>query len=185
MSTIYLLRKEQPNGVSYLTLVTREQWLSVIRRERNRFFIRDCIFDCGHMDCMVIETTEEEYQKWNQERMASIRNYRIGQDIQKISLDEYVQNVDGLVPLRDVIEADNRTEELAIDSIQLKAIRQALAGWRFWGVDILDLYLAGEQKACVSIMMKKYGVTPQTARKYKRQFENFIKKFLLSVSFSS
>lgn len=54
MSTIYLLRKEQPNGVSYLTLVTREQWLSVVRRERNRFFIRDCIFDCGHMDCILL-----------------------------------------------------------------------------------------------------------------------------------
>ena len=40
-----------------------------------------------------------------------------------------------------------------------------------------ELYLAGEHRSCVPMLVRRYKVSPQTARKYKRQFENFLKKF--------
>lgn len=183
MSATYLLMKEQPDGTVGLSLATREEWLEAIHQGEHRYFIRDCIVDQGQMDCIVIETTEEEYRKWNKERMASQRNRQNRHGIQMLSLDEGIQSADGELLFRDTVEADDRTEELAIDSIQMKDLRHALAAWRPWGVEILDLYLASEQKACVPILARKYRVSPQTARKYKRQFESFLKKFLRGVSF--
>ena len=55
--------------------------------------------------------------------------------------------------------------------------RKELEDWRPWGVFLLELYLAGEHRSCVPMLVRRYKVSPQTARKYKRQFENFLKKF--------
>ena len=183
MSTTYLLMKEQQDGTVALSVATREEWLEAIHKDGRRYFIKDCIIDQGQMDCIVIETTKEEYRKWNQERMASQRNRRNEQNIQLLSLDESVQNTDGQILFRDTIKSDDHTEELVIDSIQMEILRHALEAWKPWGTELLDLYLAREQKACVSILARKYSVSLQTARKYKRQFENFIKNFFRGVSF--
>lgn len=64
-----------------------------------------------------------------------------------------------------------------VDKVQLEALQKELEDWRPWGVFLLELYLAGEHRSCVPMLVRRYKVSPQTARKYKRQFENFLKKF--------
>ena len=48
---------------------------------------------------------------------------------------------------------------------------------------MLEQYLAGRKRSCSADMAEKYGVSEQVIRKYKRQFEEFIRKFFEGISF--
>ena len=41
----------------------------------------------------------------------------------------------------------------------------------------MEYYIAGKKASCTKAIAMKYKVSEQTARKYKRQFEAFVKKF--------
>ncbi len=74
-------------------------------------------------------------------------------------------------------------EEQVCSQMMELQLREALAAWKPWANDMLDCYLRGERRTCTDTLSLKYGVSPQVVRKYKRQFEKFIKKFLGGVSF--
>ena len=71
---------------------------------------------------------------------------------------------------------------MVCDSGLMEELKEALAAWRPWAADLLELYLNGEKRACTEALSRKYGVSPQVIRKYKRQFEDFVKNFLGGVS---
>ena len=73
-------------------------------------------------------------------------------------------------------------ESMVCDSVLMEELKEALAAWRPWATDLLELYLNGQKRACTEVLSRKYGVSPQVIRKYKRQFEEFVKKFLGGVS---
>lgn len=74
------------------------------------------------------------------------------------------------------------TENSVVDEILMDELKQALAVWKPWAPDLLEHYLAGRKRSCTAEMAEKYGVSEQVIRKYKRQFERFIKDFLGCVS---
>ena len=71
MKTTYLVFE---NGIgSALCVASKEEWNRILQENRNlprelrRFFVQDCFEDCGKMDCMYIEASREEYDKWHTE----------------------------------------------------------------------------------------------------------------------
>ncbi len=76
-----------------------------------------------------------------------------------------------------MIPADTQVESTACDIVLMEELQKALASWRPRANDLLEMYLNGQKRACTEIIARKYGVSPQVARKYKRQFEEFIKNF--------
>ena len=69
MKLTYLAYTEQPDGSASLDQVSRDQWRQIVQEnpalpsEKRRYFITDCFRDVGVLDCMVIETSQEEYRQ--------------------------------------------------------------------------------------------------------------------------
>lgn len=62
-------------------------------------------------------------------------------------------------------------------------LQEALAAWRPWANDLLDMYLQDQKRACSKALAKKYDISERMIRKYKIQFENFIKNFFSEALF--
>ncbi len=189
MKTIYLMNKPQPDGSTCLSVATAAEWLAAVNgnkglsAEQRRYFILDYIADGDDLDCMVIETPLAEYRKWDRGRPAEKRNRHVGQAFQQLSLDAPFYGSEDSGNLLDLIASDTQVESEACDIVLMEELQKALASWRPWANDLLEMYLNGQKRACTKIIARKYGVSPQVARKYKRQFEEFIKNFLGGVSF--
>lgn len=111
--------------------------------------------------------------------MATKRNRECGKNVRIFSLDAYLKDSQHDIPLRNVILTGDDTEEVILDQLRMEELQRELAEWRPWGPYLVELYLAGEKRSCIAALVKKYKVSFQTARKYKRQF----KKFFEGVSF--
>ena len=190
MKITYLLNKQQPDGVLRLTVSTVSEWHAVLQENRQcpadqrRYFILDYIDDGGNPDCMIIEVPKDVYRVWNREHMASERNRIAGKAFQKFSLDaEPSRTGDSITSTRSDLIAQDLEEKLMWERLLLENLRFELARWQPWANDLLELYLRGRKKNCARILAEKYGVSQQTVRKYKRQFEFFVKKFFEGVSF--
>ena len=188
MKTTYLVRKELPDGTICLSVATLDEWLAIVKANKSnsavqqRYFITDYISDGKNTDRMIIESSEEDYKEWNKDRMASARNRARGRNYQILSLDaqSYGKN-----EILDLAEAANSTDQVEADvcaQILVEELKAALADWRPWATDLLECYLRGERRTCTKALSQKYKVSPQVIRKYKRQFEEFIKKFWGGVS---
>lgn len=180
MKTTYLVFE---NGIgSALRVATKEEWNRIMAenrglpREQRRFFIQDCIEDCGCMDCMYIETTREEYDKWHAENQRKYRHRMSCGEVEILSLDVSTQTQDNSC-LVDVLEDGVNWEEVIIDGIRLRELRIRLAAWRDWANELLDYYLAGEQMSATKILAAKYGLSEQLIRRRKRDLETFVKKY--------
>lgn len=189
MKTTYLINRAQPDGSVCLSVATASEWLTAVSGnkglpvEQRRYFILDYIADGDDLDCMVIETTLAEYHKWDKCRPAEKRNRRAGQAFQHLSLDAPFTNSEESGSLMDHIAADTQVESIACDRLLMDELDKALSLWKPWAKDLLALYLHGQKRTCTELLSEKYGVSPQVIRKYKRQFEEFVKKFLGGVSF--
>lgn len=189
MKITYLLQRESGNGSSCLFVATADEWKAVVQAnrvlpaEQRRYFIRDYIAEGKELDCMVIETSAEEYRAWNREHMAAERNRAAGKEFQHISLDAKPLGTDSVERIGDAVAASEQVEELIFEELLMDHLRAELARWKPWATELLDLYLKEEKKTCTAAFAAKQGISQQTARKYKRQFEDFIKKFLAGVSF--
>lgn len=189
MKTTYLINKPQADGSIQLTIVDREEWRIVVKAnkllpiERRRYFILDYIKDGTDLDCMVIETSLEEYRAWDRSRPAEKQNRRAGQVFQQLSLDAPLSDSEDSGTLLELVAAEDQVEAAACDIVLMYELKKALAMWKPWANELLELYLNGQKRTCTNILAKKYDVSPQVIRKYKRQFEAFIKKFLGGVSF--
>ena len=78
---------------------------------------------------------------------------------------------------------DRNMEAAVIDDILMDELKKQLSNWKPWAADMLEQYLAGRKRSCSADMAEKYGVSEQVIRKYKRQFEEFIRKFFEGISF--
>ena len=56
-------------------------------------------------------------------------------------------------------------------------LRKALEKWRPWANDLLDLYMDGKRRESTNWLAVRCGVSQQMARRYKKDFENFLKNF--------
>lgn len=189
MKTTYLVNQEQPDGSVCLAVVSSTVWRTIVERnkqrplDQQRYFIIDYITDNSEIDRMVIETTAEDYRVWHKEHMASERNRRLGNTYQFVPLDALRRGTDGVEYIQEDILSDEQLEELVCSEMILEDLRLKLAEWRPWANDLLDMYLLGNQRSCPSVIAEKYGVSERVVRKYKRQIEDFIKKFLGGIPF--
>lgn len=184
MKTTYLVNQKQPDGRICLVAVSSSEWLSVVEMnkhlpaEQQRYFVRDYIIEGDIRDCMVIETSAEDYRDWDRKRLAARRNRKTGENFQHLSIDAPLGECYGSDTLADLLGSGEQVEALACDQILLDELREALAIWKPWANDLLDMYLQGRKRTCTNVLAERYGVSPQVIRKYKRQFEEFVKKFL-------
>lgn len=180
MKTTYLVFE---NGIgSALRIASKEEWNKILEdnrllsREYRRFFIRDCFEDCGSMDCMYIETSKEEYDKWHSAYQVKYKKRKDAEGIVILSGDSSTQTEDGT--LLDTLSDDINWEDLMIDSIRMKELRKALSSWERWGCELLDMYLNGQKVRASQFLSQKYGFTLITARRRRETFEKFVLKFL-------
>lgn len=184
MKTTYLVNQEQPDGSVRLAVVSSKEWLSVVRKnkylpvEQQRY-----IKDGDDLDRMVMEALSDVYRIWHREHMAAQRNRVAGNAFQHLSLDALLFENDEINCLLDALVTENQAENIVLDRMLMADLRKNLAVWKPWANDLLDLYLQGKRRTCTNAFAEKCGVSPQVVRKYKRQFENFIKNFLSGVSF--
>ena len=189
MKITYLVNQIQPDGSTLLCVATHEAWRKVVDANRTlsledrRYFIRDCIMDCGEQDWLIYEVSRDEYLKWDRRRKVEERNRSLGEKFEFLSSDMFMSIEGKTLKAEDTLISDIQVEDIVCDRLTIKELRRQLAAWKPWANDLLDLYLAGKKKSCTEIIAKKFGVSQQTARKYKRQFEKFIKKFEQGVSF--
>lgn len=188
MKNTYLINKLQNDGRAALCTATAEEWLAVVNANRNlptkqrRYFISDCIEDGREIDRMIIEVSYDEYRRWNSRHTITERSRKAGKQYQHLSLDTALSETDEIA-LLECMSGTESPEAEVIDEILMDELKKQLSAWKPWAADMLEHYLAGRKKSCSADMAKKYGVSEQVIRKYKRQFEEFIRKFLESVSF--
>ncbi len=189
MKTTYLIKKKQEDGSVCLSVASAAEWLAVVDAnkqlpaEQRRYFILDYIADGNDLDRMVIEAPAEDYRVWHNEHMAAQRNRALGQNYKTVPLDAIQDSENGPAFLSDILSSPEQLEETASYRVLMGELREKLAEWRPWGNDLLDMYLEGQKRSCSAMLAEKYGVSQRMVRKYKSQFEDFVKKFLSGVPF--
>ena len=188
MKTTYLFMDKSANGEARLVMGTLEQYKAItianakLPMDQRRHFIVDRIPEAGELDVMYIETNYTEYLEWRRDYVASHRNRQYAKLYTILSLDA-ANPIDESMTMHDCIPSAANVEDEAIEKAEMADLRYNLSIWQPWATDLLDAYLAGEKKNCTGSLAKKYSVSVQTIRKYKRQFEKFIENFFLGVSF--
>ena len=180
MKTTYLVFE---NGIgSALRVASKEEWNRILQENRNlprelrRFFVQDCFEDCGMMDCLYIEASREEYDKWHAENQRKYRQRTDCGDVEIISLDVSVVTEDSSTML-DVMPDGVDWEDVILDGLRMRELRKRLAVWKEWANELLDYYLDGEQVAATRILAEKYGVSEQIIRRRKRMLEDYVKAY--------
>ena len=75
MKNTFLVLNDPCNKDSGLHVASIKEWNQILEtnrtlpRDQRRFFIKDSFEDCGEIDCMYIETTREEYDKWHSQQV--------------------------------------------------------------------------------------------------------------------
>ena len=150
--------------------------------EQRRYFISDCIEDGKEIDRMIIEVGYDEYRRWNSRHTIMERSRKAGKQYQHLSLDAVLSEADEIT-LLECLSGTENMEAAVIDDILMDELKKQLSNWKPWAADMLEQYLAGRKRSCSADMAEKYGVSEQVIRKYKRQFEEFIRKFFEGISF--
>lgn len=123
---------------------------------------------------MVIEVSHEEFLHFMTEQSPTIRNNSLKKQYTHLSLDAGV--------------ADNAVdpvcfEEDVMSQVFLMQLQKVLEAWNPWAVDFLDCYLKGKKTSSTAFVANKYNVSQRMARNYKKQFEDFVKKYVSDFRF--
>lgn len=183
MKNTYLLYKDANAKKKELVVATQKEWDTVLAanrklpREQRRFFIRDCIENGSQIDCMFIETSRDEYNKWHSQEVMRARNRKAAKDYQVLSLDYAISDVEEAAYGDTVADPFNLEEDLMNDMFMAN-LRATLAEWKDWANELLDYYLAGKRMESTRILSEKYGVSFYTIQKRKNQLDQFIKNYL-------
>ncbi len=190
MKITYLVYKKQDDGNTCLTIVSHEEWGAVVDanaglpKEQQRYFIRDYIFDGDTEDCIVMEVSRAYYLNWINQHMKDKRKREHKANLRILSLDAPIVAGNPIISLGHIIPSGQQMEDDICSRDIMETLKMALSIWRPWAKDLLEYYLNGEQRTCTHKIAITYGVSLQTARKYKRQFEEFIKNFFDGFRFS-
>ena len=179
MKTTYLFMDKSANGETCLVMGTLDQYKAItianakLPMEQRRHFIVDRIPESEGLDVMYIEVDYEHFLCW-------ARQY--AKQFIVLSLDA-PNPIDEALTMHDCVASSLNVEQEAIGNVDFDILRKCLSEWKPWAIDLLDAYISGEKKTCTEELAKKYKVSVQTIRKYKRQFEKFIEKYFSGVSF--
>lgn len=79
--------------------------------------------------------------------------------------------------IQDTIPAEFDLEESIIGEMVLERLREQLANWKPWALELLDFYLDGKKKTCAKVLGEKYGISAMAMSKRKKLFDEFLKTF--------
>lgn len=182
MKTTYLLREVQRDGSVQLVETTSEVWHAIVKADallpqsERHWFIYDTIPENGGLDCIVIETTLEMWREWNNNQRKVRRSNERKREISFLSLDCLIEDSER-DPFQEHVLLDESFERDTISRHSIDGLRDALKAWNPWGVELMEYYISGKKASCTKAIAMKYEVSEQTVRKYKRQFEAFVKKY--------
>ena len=182
MKTTYLIFTNYEAGNQTLKMATIDEWNAVLQynrtvpKEQRRYFIRDSFEDCGAIDCMFIEVTRAEYVKWHREQSAQYRNRKRKAVYLHLSLDAPNQNGEADA-LKETLASEFDLENYVVNQERISALRSELNEWRYWGTDMLDVFLQGQTSRSMNAIRDKYGVSNVTVAKWKKLFKKFIQEY--------
>ncbi len=182
MKNAFLVLNDPSNKDSGLHVASIKEWNQILEinrtlpRDQRRFFIKDSFEDCGEIDCMYIETTREEYDKWHSQQVYAQKKRKLGEQYGKVSFQDTTSVGEGLT-YEEVIGNGVDLEEAVIKDTQLEALKQSLAEWKPWALDVLTLYLSEKKEEATLFISKKCRVSIRTAQRWKIQFEEFVMNF--------
>ncbi len=188
MKNTYLVRVMTGPMAGTLRTASLEEWANILRKnkelppESKRYFIIDCIIEDEELDRMYIEVDRDVYDEWHRDNQAAYRNRLIKKLFLHLSMDAMVDGAEGFT-LHDTVSSGYSLEAHAVSNLTMATLRTQLSDWKPWALDLLNAYLVGGHKLDTNELAKKYQVSEQTIRKYKRQFKKFIKNFFEGVSF--
>lgn len=181
MKTTYLIYK-QVDGVRQLAAATQEERDAIMKGnrglpvEQRRCFMKDCFEDGDGLDCMFIEVTAAEYREWNSKNTVHQRKRKIGALHSHLSLDASVADTD-VESLHECISSNFDLERLAMDTVLMGGLKQALKAWKPWAEELLEIYLSGAKRSCTNSLCRKYQLTDRAVQKRKTAFEKFVLDF--------
>ena len=188
--TKYLAKKVNQNGETTLVQITVNEWKEIIKQGKNlpvnqrRHFISDEIEEEFYIDQLMIEVSYSEYLEWDRKRKKIGRDYTPDDSTSVLSLDENVPDQDGNeMSLYDVIKGQGSAEDEFMYSEMIEELRSELKEWNSWALVVLETYLNDEQKNATNILRTLYGISEKNACKHIKQFEIFIKNFLIGGNF--
>ena len=168
-----------------LVIADEQQWKEITAqnlscpKDQRRYFIADIIVDGDEMDCMIIETTEEEHRRWCTERKPIYRNLKAQKLVKVLSIDATFDTGTEENSLLAFLPSETNEIGNVQSDIAMEQLRVALREWKPWAEDMLDLYLQGKKHKCASTLAPKYGLTMRSIQLNMRKFEEFTKKFLI------
>ena len=182
MRNTFLVFNDPTNPASGLRVAKLQEWDQILKRnktlprEQRRFFITDAFEDCGEIDCMYIETTQEEYNKWHSQKVYSERKRQYEAEYRKVSLQYPYPSNEGFF-YEDVVPCDFDLEETVLEGAKIEALKNKLAHWKTWGVEMLELYLSGKKEQATFIISEEFGVSTRQVQRWKSLFESYVKRF--------
>ena len=187
MKNTFLVLNDPKNPKSGLRVATLAEWDQILKankelpREQRRFFIADSFEDCGEIDCMYIETTREEYNKWHSDRQEIYRKRKCGDNYSVFPFSEPVYGSEEELELEDTVSDGFDLEEYVTDSVLIDEIREAVKKRNVWEIDFFDYCLNGSFRSCNKEMREKYCISHETLNRRKQKFILFLKNFLKGV----
>lgn len=182
MRITYLVYENGQSG-GKLKVATKEEWSQIMDENRGlpcdkrRYFIEDTIDDFGEIDRIYIETSKQEYDRWHADNQRNRRKRKSSKGIEIVSMD-FESYTDENCSLHGVVTDRINWETLIDESMEMESLTLALAEWQPWAIDILECYLAGQKRECTKFLSLKQGVSVQTIRTRKREFEAFVLGYL-------
>lgn len=182
--TTILIYKDSADPKKGLKEATRDEWNAILRSNkglpmcRRRCFIEDRFEDCGVIDRMFIEVAYEAYMEWHREDALRYINKKLKDECQHLSIDHPLKGHEGET-LMDTLADHENLEESIVDEIMLEELKEQLASWKPWALELLSFYLDGQKKRCAKILGEKYGISAMAMSKRKKMFEAYLKNFFL------
>jgi len=181
MKRTYLVRSNQENQA--LVNVSGEEWYQLLNenshlpKEQRRYFIRDVIIEDEIYDTIVMEVSEDEYKAWKRDAQRSRRNRKYAEQFDLLPLDAPLEVEQDLFLFQTITDCKS-SEDAFFTNHVFTDLREALDAWKPWASSLLQLYIKGERRSSTKWLAKTCGVSVQTARSYKREFESFIRNFV-------
>lgn len=183
MKNTYLVYKDVNAEEKELVVATPQEWHNIMEenkrlpREQRRFFIKDCINDFDEIDCLYIETSREEYNRWHSRYEVSVQKRKCEKEYRMLSLD-YFSDGDDNILLQNVLASPEDVEEEVGSDMMMRELRRRLNEWKPWANELLDFYLAGKRASATRYFIQKYGISGTTVQKRKHKLDEFVKNFL-------
>ena len=93
-----------------------------------------------------------------------------------LSLDAEVDSSE-VSSLHECVAPTEKTDQPFLDKRLLPDLEKVLSAWKPWANELLHLYIEGKRRSSTAWLANYCGVSEQMARRYKKEFEVFVKKF--------